>query len=230
VDSITPARLFAARDRNRLTRNLTLRVFRKVEMSEPAGDVTRLLIAYSNGDRRALHELWPLVYDELRRIAASYLRAERRDHTLQPTALVHEAYLRLVNQHSVNWRNRAQFYSLSAKMMRRILINYAVARRAGKRGGGAEQIALDEAAVSLDELHVDLLALDEALAALAGLDAEKARLVEMKFFAGMTTREISEVVGRSTATIEREWAFARGWLYQRLAEGEERHRADAVSE
>lgn len=189
-------------------------------MSEPAGDVTQLLIAYSNGDREAFKTLWPLVYDELRRIAANYLSRERRGHTLQPTALVHEVYLRLVDQRSVDWRNRAQFYGIAASMMRRILINYAVARRAGKRGGGEEKVALDEATVSLDALNVDLLALDEALGSLAGIDEEKARLVEMKFFAGMSTKELSEVTGKSTATVEREWAFARGWLYRALAGGE----------
>ena len=188
-----------------------------------AGDVTQMLVAYSNGDREALDALLPLVYDELRRLAASYLSRERRDHTLQPTALVHEAYLRLVDQRSVNWRNRAQFYGLAANMMRRILVNYAVARRAEKRGG-EKKVQLDDETVSLDDLDLDLLALDEALASLAKFDEQKVRIVEMKFFGGMTTREISEAMTQSTATIEREWAFARGWLYKTLVEGKELQR------
>lgn len=190
-------------------------------MSEPPGDVTELLIAYSKGDPAALDALMPLVYGELRRIAARYLAGERRDHTLQPTALVHEGYLRLVNQRAVDWRSRAQFYGLAAQMMRRILINHAVARRAEKRGGGGDRIPLDDACgPSAGVPDLDLLALDEALSELAAHDEEKARLVEMKFFGGMTTREIAEVTGRSTATVEREWAFARGWLYRRVAGGE----------
>jgi RNA polymerase sigma factor (TIGR02999 family) len=153
----------------------------------------------------------------LRRIAANYLQRERSDHTLQPTALVHEAYLRLIDQHSVDWRNRAQFCGLAANMMRRILVNYAESRRAEKRGRNAEKMSLDDATVSLDGFDFDLMALDEALASLAKFDEAKVRLVEMKFFAGMTTGEIAEVTGKSTATVEREWAFARGWLYQKLA-------------
>jgi RNA polymerase sigma factor (TIGR02999 family) len=153
----------------------------------------------------------------LRRIAANYLQRERSDHTLQPTALVHEAYLRLIDQHSVDWRNLAQFCGLAANMMRRILVNYAESRRAEKRGRNAEKMSLDDATVSLDGFDFDLMALDEALASLAKFDEAKVRLVEMKFFAGMTTGEIAEVTGKSTATVEREWAFARGWLYQKLA-------------
>lgn len=175
-----------------------------------------MLVAYGEGKREVLDEMLPLVYDELRRIAARYLESEQRSHTLQPTALVHEVYLRLVNQRSVNWRNRAQFYGIAAQMMRRILVNHAVAKRAEKRGSGGEKISLEETTLSLDELNLDLLALDEALNLLASLDQAKARLVEMKFFGGMTTKEIAEVTGKSTATVEREWAFARGWLYQRL--------------
>ena len=183
-----------------------------------SGEVTQLLIEYGAGRRESLDALLPLVYDELRRIAANYLHRERADHTLQPTALVHEAYLRLVNQHSVDWRNRAQFYGLAAQMMRRILVNYAEKRRAEKRGSGGEKVSLDETIAITDELNLDLLALDEALDLLAELDKEKAELVEMKFFGGMTIQEIAEVKGKSTATIEREWAFARGWLLKTLTE------------
>ena len=187
-------------------------------MSETAGDITQMLVAYGKGQRELLDELLPLVYSELKRIASRYLEREQRSHTLQPTALVHEAYLRLVNQHSVNWRNRAQFYGLAAQMMRRILVNHAVAKQAEKRGSGGERVSLEEITLALDELNLDLLALDEALTQLTELDEAKAQIVEMKFFGGMTIKEIAEVTGKSTATVEREWAFARGWLFKTLTE------------
>ena len=183
-----------------------------------SGAVTQMLVDYGAGKRDVLDELLPLVYDELRAIAANYLHRERDGHTLQPTALVHEAYMRLVDQHNVDWRNRAQFYGLAAEMMRRILVNYAEKRRAGKRGSNGERVELADAIAITDELDLDLLALDEALNALAELDGEKAKLVEMKYFGGMTINEIAEVTGRSTATIERDWAFARGWLLKTLTE------------
>ena len=181
-----------------------------------------MLVAYCEGNREILDALLPQVYDELRRIAASYLARERPDHTLQPTALVHEAYLRLVNQHSVDWRNRAQFFGLAANMMRRILVNHAEAKRAEKRGRGDEPVLLEEATVAAEEIDVDLLALDDALRKLTAVDSEKSKLVEMKFFAGMTINEIAAVSGKSTATIEREWAFARGWLYKTLTDEQRR--------
>ncbi|MEQ1642917.1 MAG: sigma-70 family RNA polymerase sigma factor [Pyrinomonadaceae bacterium] len=183
-----------------------------------SGEVTQLLIDHGAGKRDALDALLPLVYDELRRIAANYLYRERSGHTLQPTALVHEAYMRLVDQHNVDWRNRAQFYGLAAEMMRRILVNYAEQRRAEKRGSGGEKVELVETIAITNELDLNLLALNEALNTLAELDEEKAKLVEMKYFGGMTINEIAEVTGRSTATIERDWAFARGWLLKTLTE------------
>ena len=183
-----------------------------------SGEVTQLLIDHGAGKRDALDALLPLVYDELRRIAANYLNRERSGHTLQPTALVHEAYMRLVDQHNVDWRDRAQFYGLAAEMMRRILVNYAEQRRAEKRGSGGKRVELVETIAITDELDLDLLALDEALSTLAELDQEKAKLVEMKYFGGMTINEIAEVTGRSTAKIERDWAFARGWLLKTLTE------------
>lgn len=186
-------------------------------MPESDGEVTRMLAAFTEGDREALNRLFPIVYDELRRIAAVYLERERRDHTLQPTALVHEAYLRLVDQHSVDWQNRAQFYGVAAQMMRRILVNHAVAKQAEKRGAGAAKVSFDDETVSLEGLNLDLLALDEALEKLAKIDKEKVHIVEMKFFGGMTTREIAEVLNKSTATVDREWAFARAWLYQAIS-------------
>ena len=183
-----------------------------------SGEVTQLLIDHGAGKRDALDALLPLVYDELRRIAANYLNRERSGHTLQPTALVHEAYMRLVDQHNVDWRDRAQFYGLAAEMMRRILVNYAEQRRAEKRGSGGKRVELVETIAITDELDLDLLALDEALSTLAELDQEKAKPVEMKYFGGMTINEIAEVTGRSTAKIERDWAFARGWLLKTLTE------------
>jgi RNA polymerase sigma factor (TIGR02999 family) len=180
------------------------------------GDVTQMLISYGQGDRAALDALLPLVYDELRVIARSYLRRERSDHTLQPTSLVHEAYLRLINQKRVDWRNRAQFFGLAANMMRRILINHAEAKRAEKRGGGIEKMSLDQVEAGLGDQVVDILALDEVLRRLEKFDKLKSEIVELKYFCGLTITEIAEVTKTSTATVEREWAFARGWLYKAL--------------
>lgn len=177
-----------------------------------------MLVAYGAGQRGVLDELMPLVYDELRRIAARFLERERPDHTLQPTGLVHEAYLRLVNQKQVDWRNRAQFFGLAASMMRRILVNHAEAKRAEKRGGKREKISLDEVTIVLREDMIDLLALDEALHRLEEFDKLKSEIVELKFFGGLTIEEIAELTQTSTATVEREWAFARGWLYKNLSE------------
>jgi RNA polymerase sigma factor (TIGR02999 family) len=184
------------------------------------GDVTQMLISYGQGNREALDALLPLVYDELRIIARSYLRQERSNHTLQPTGLVHEAYLRLINQQRVDWRNRAQFFGLAANMMRRILVNHAEAKRAQKRGGGVEMAPLDEVAMVFNNDVLDLIALDEVLGRLEKLDKLKSDVVELKFFGGLTIAEIAEVTKTSTATVEREWAFARGWLYKELTEAE----------
>ena len=182
------------------------------------GDVTQMLVSYGNGDRAVLDALLPLVYDELRVIARGYLRNERANHTLQPTGLVHEAYLRLINQQRVDWRNRAQFFGLAAHMMRRILVNHAESRGAQKRGGGINKVPLDEVAVVFDEEPLDLLALNEALLRLETIDKLKSEIVEMKFFGGLTIDEIAEVTKISTASVEREWAFARGWLFKTLTE------------
>lgn len=182
------------------------------------GDVTQMLISYGEGDRAALDALLPLVYDELRMIARSYLRQERSDHTLQPTGLVHEAYLRLINQTQVDWRNRAQFFALAASMMRRILVNHAEAKLTEKRGGRIEKVSLDEVSVVFEDEPLDLLALDEVLRRLEKFDKLKMEIVELKFFGGLTIDEIAEVTKTSSATVEREWAFARGWLYKALTE------------
>ena len=193
-----------------------VRAFGYRSMGKPAGELTELLAAYGNGRREVLDELLPVVYAELRRIAANYLARERADHTLQPTALVHEAYLRLVNQRNVDWRNRAQFYGLAAQMMRRILVNHAEARQAQKRGDGAGKVPLDEFTISFQEQNLDVLALHEAMNELAHLDEQKSKIVELKFFGGLTTEEIAEVTGLSIRSVEREWAFARAWLYKAL--------------
>jgi RNA polymerase sigma factor (TIGR02999 family) len=167
----------------------------------------------------ARDELLPLVYAELRRIAARYLRRERRDHTLQPTALVHEAYLRLIDQRQVDWRNRAQFVGLAAMMMRRVLVNHARERVAARRGGDSDRISLTMAMDEIDIPPVDVLALHQALDRLHDIDARKGRVVELKFFGGLTTAEIAEVMQLSHATIERDWSFSRAWLYRSIGAG-----------
>lgn len=179
--------------------------------------VTELLFEWGeHRNREVLDDLLPLVYDELRALAAGYLRNEPAGHTLQPTALVHEAYLKLVDTHAVSFRDRAQFFALSAKIMRNILVNHAEAKRAQKRGGNWEKVTGDATILAFPEVDLDVLALDTALTELAEFDSNKSQIVELKFFGGLTTAETSEVTGRSIATIEREWAFARGWLYQKL--------------
>ena len=179
--------------------------------------LTQLLIDVGNGQDGALNQILPHIYDELRRLAGYYMSRERRDHTLQPTALVHEAYLRLIDQRRVDWKNRAQFFGLAANMMRRILVNHARDRAAGKRGGDAVKVTLSVAPGVFEAPELTVLALDEALEKLAQVDERKSRIVEFKFFTGLTTEEIAEVLGISSATVEREWKFARAWLYNALA-------------
>jgi RNA polymerase sigma factor (TIGR02999 family) len=183
--------------------------------AEP-GVATQLLLSWSAGNHEALDQMLPLVYDELHRLASNYLRDERADHTLQPTALVHEAYLRLINQRSVDWRNRAQFLGVAASMMRRILVNHARDRAAAKRDGNRERISLSLVEVPSGGPDLDLVALDDALQRLTALDARKARVVELRFFGGLTMDEVAEAMGISLATVEREWSFARAWLYDAI--------------
>ena len=180
------------------------------------GAATQLLVAWGAGNRQALDEMLPLVYEELHRLAARYLSRERPDHTLQPTALVHEAYLRLINQRHVDWRNRAQFLVLAASVMRRILVNHARDRAAAKRVGGRERVSISLIEAPSGGPDVDLIALEEALERLAALDPRKARVVELRFFGGLTTEEVAEVLEVSRATVEREWSFARAWLYDAM--------------
>lgn len=181
-------------------------------------DVTQLLLDWSNGEAAALEKLLPVVYDELRRLAACLLSRERSDHTLQPTALVHEAYLKLVDQQKVEWQNRAQFFGLSAKMMRNILVDYARKTAAEKRGGGMQKVSLEDVITQSAERAEELVALDEALDELAGFDARKSRIIELRYFGGLSLEEIEEVVGVSIATIRREMRFAEAWLYKRMSD------------
>ena len=180
-----------------------------------SGAVTQLLIDSGSGDERAREELLPLVYAELRRLAGGYMRRERPDHTLQPTALVHEAYLRLVDQQRVDWKNRAQFLGVAAVMMRRILVNHARDRAAAKRGGHAERVSVTFAEALLRP-ELDVISLHDALDRLAAIDPRKGHVVELKFFGGLTTEEIAEVLHVSSATVERDWTFARAWLHDAL--------------
>jgi RNA polymerase sigma factor (TIGR02999 family) len=182
----------------------------------PAVNVTQLLVAWSEGDQTALDQLTPLVYDELRRLARAQLRNERPGHTLQTTALVNEAYLRLVDQRHVRWQNRAHFLAISAQLMRRILVDYARRRKFQKRGGGAVQVTLGEAEAISDQRAPDLVALDEALAELAQMDPRRARVVELKFFGGLNIDETAGVLKISPTTVERDWTTAKAWLYQRI--------------
>lgn len=187
----------------------------------PAGDgqaeVTGLLIRWSQGDESALELLLPLVYDECRNIAARQLRHERPDHTLDSTALVHELYLRLVDQRRTTWENRAQFFGIAARLMRRILVDYARARQAKKRGGSRIFVSLDAVGEQIaDTRAADVLAIDEALDQLATLDPDQRRIVEMRFFAGLTVEETAHVLGRSPRTVKREWRLAKAWLHREL--------------
>lgn len=179
-------------------------------------DVTRLLQEYKNGNRTALDELFPLIYGELRRLAAIKLNSERAEHTLQATALVHEAYLRMVNQHSVDWTNRAHFFGLASEMMRRILVNHALERKRLKRGSGETRIALDEAVTFAEERELDLVELDESLNELAKFAPRQAKIIELKFFGGLTNEESAEALGISPETIKRDWRVAKSWLKNNL--------------
>ncbi|HKH91163.1 MAG TPA: sigma-70 family RNA polymerase sigma factor [Gemmatimonadaceae bacterium] len=187
--------------------------------STSAPDVTGLLLAWGRGDQSAADRLVPAVYDELRRQAERAMRREGGEHTLQATALVHESYLRLVDQRQVEWRNRAHFFAIASTVMRRILVDHARARLTAKRGGGAIQITLAgvEAGHASDSGDVDLLALHEALERLSVLDPDQARLVELRYFGGLTIEETAEALAVSPATVKREWALARAWLRRELS-------------
>ena len=190
-------------------------------MTEPSlspQEMTHLLAAWSEGDRSAQDRLAPLVYEELRRLAHRYMKRERPDHTLQTTALVNEAYLRLIDQRDVRWRNRAHFFAIAAEMMRRILIDHA-RKRASAKGGGAGKLSLEEAAVMSDERAAELVALEEALVSLSEVDERKSRIVEMRFFSGLSVEEIAGVIGVSPDTVTREWRRAKAWLHCEMQKG-----------
>jgi len=179
-------------------------------------DVTQLLIELSKGNRVTVDLLLPLIYDELRRLAMNYLRRERPDHTLQATALVHEAYLRLVDQTRVNWQNRAHFFGVAAQIMRRLLVDYARKHNAEKRGADFQKLTLDENIEKAVERSEEIVALDRALEALAAIDEQKARIVELRYFGGLTVEETAEVMGVTPITIKRHWRMAKAWLYGQM--------------
>jgi RNA polymerase sigma factor (TIGR02999 family) len=183
-------------------------------------EISLILKSWGGGNRTATEELMSLVYDELHKIATQYLRKERSDHTLQPTALVHEAYLKLVDISDITWQDRAHFFAVSSQVMRHILVDYARARETEKRGGEIQKITLDEALISSGELaktpDIDLLALDDALRQLATFDPQQSRIVELRFFGGLTIEETADVLQISPATIKREWSLAKAWLHKTL--------------
>jgi RNA polymerase sigma factor (TIGR02999 family) len=201
--------------------------------ADPSGRITRLLLDWSTGDESALASLLPLVYEELRTMAAHHLRMERRAHTLQRTALVHEAFLRLVDQNQAGWKNRSQFFSLASRIMRRVLIDHARKRLSQKRGDGAEPLRLDEidehdgergrdglnALQLTEDARVDIEGIDHALKRLEAMDSQLGKLVELRFFGGLSIEETADVLGISSATVKREWASARAWLQVELDSG-----------
>ena len=191
-------------------------------MSPSPQDVTQLLRDWRQGNRAAFDQLIPLVYDELRRLAKRHLQRQSPGHTLQTTSLVHEAYLRLIDQQNIEWQNRAHFFAVAARAMRFLLVDHARARQYAKRGGGARQVTLDEVAVVSPERNDDLLALDEALSRLAALDPRKSQIVELRYFGGLSAEEAAEALGVSEITVKREWLKARAWLYRELQPEAER--------
>ena len=189
-----------------------------IQMTQPPTDeLTQLLIAWSDGDRAALEKLTPLVYEELRRLAHSYMNRERKGHTLQTTALVHEAYLRLFNREQMHWQNRAHFFAIAANLMRCILVDHARGHASEKRGGKAQMVSLDEAAVISQERGSEVIALDEALKGLAVIDPQQSRIVELRFFGGLSVEETAEVLSLSPATIKREMSSAKLWLLREIS-------------
>lgn len=187
-------------------------------MNETPNEITEQLIAWSNGDEAALDALIPAVYQELRRMADYYLRGENTGHSLQPTALVHEAYMRLIDQTKVEWQNRAHFFGVAAQMMRRILVDHAKSKHRVKRGGTAPKVSLDETVSLSNERAAELVALDDALKVLNELDERKSRIVELRYFGGLTVDETAQVLGVSDKTVMRDWSLAKAWLYAQLSQ------------
>lgn len=186
-------------------------------MSATSGEITFLLLELKRGNKEAEGRLIPLVYEELRRIAATYLRRESPDHSLQPTALVHEAYMRLTDVKEIDWQSRSHFFAVSATLMRRILVDHARAIHAGKRGNGWDAVSLNEAILPSPERAPEILALDEALTRLAAFDERQSKIVELRFFAGMSEDEAGRVLGISSRTVKRDWRMARAWLFKELS-------------
>jgi RNA polymerase sigma factor (TIGR02999 family) len=186
-------------------------------MTTPTHEVTQLLLAWGQGDQAALDKLLPLVYDELHRMAERYMRRQNPDHTLQTTALINEAYLKLVGQPEQRWQNRAHFFGVAAQAMRHILVDYARARRSAKREGERQAVSFDEAAVASLERAAEIVALDEALQSLAAFDPRKSQVVELRFFGGLSVEEVAEVLKVSPKTVKRDWQVARMWLLRELA-------------
>src|ERR1044072_5274145 len=179
-------------------------------------NITELLVGYGRGDKEALDQLMPIVYEELRRQAARYLRKERPGHTLQTTALIHEAYVRLVDQRHLQLQNRAQFFGIAAQLMRRILVDHARTKNRVKRGGSNVKVSIDDATFAVKGQDLDVVALDEALQRLAEIDEQQSRVVELRFFSGLTVEETAEVMGISKATVKRDWSMAKAWLHREL--------------
>jgi len=189
-------------------------------MPQVREQLTEMLGRIKGGDREAANQLLPLVYDEFRALANHYLQQERRNHTLQPTALVHEAYMKLVDQSRVNWQGKSHFFAVAAQAMRRILVDHARARHRDKRGGGRARVELDEAVALSPQRDEDVLALDEALERLAALDPRQAKVIELRFFGGLSVEEVAEALGVSKRTVEGDWTFARAWLARELKRDE----------
>lgn len=201
----------------------------KIDDADPSQNLTKLLLAWNDGNQEALNQVMSAVYLELRRLAASYLRKERPNHTLQPTALVHEAFLRLINQKQVQWQNRAHFFGIAAQEMRRILVDHARKHHAAKRGGAGFTLTLDDFLGQTAAPSVDLMALDDALNTLATFDPQQSRIIELRFFGGLSVAETAVVLGISPATIGREWSIAKAWLHKELNLGRKvsgRHKKD----
>lgn len=190
----------------------------EVRKGHMARDVTQLLIDWNNGDRQALDRLMPMVYDELHRQAERYMRRERREHTLQPTALVNEAFLQLIDQTRVRWQSRTHFFGVAAQLMRRVMMLHARSQRAAKRGANVPRVPFEDTFMITDDRAADLVELDDALGALEAFDPRLARIVELKFFGGLTVEEMAEVLDLSTATVKREWRTARAWLLSEVGE------------
>ncbi len=185
-------------------------------MTPAPENVTKLLVAWGNGDEAARDELMPLVYNELHRLAHQYMNRERPGHTLQTSALVNEAFVRLVDQKDVHWQNRAHFFGIAAQMMRRILVDYARGRRYAKRGGSAHQVSLDEAMIVSEERSAEVVALDDALKGLAEIDQRKSQIVELRFFGGLSIEETAEILKVSPGTVMRDWTLAKAWLRRQM--------------